>query len=247
MSKPSLLDMLKAGVHFGHKSSKWHPQMAPFIFGTKDDMHIINLEKTQEYLAAAQKVVQELASEGKTVLFVGTKRQAAPLVEKYAILCDMPYVTNRWLGGMLTNFRNVSAVARKLTNLKKQRETGDLKKYTKKEQLDFDREIDRLEDTVGGIENMLKLPDAMFIVDLVKEKTALREAHQLNIPVIAICDSNANPREIEYPIPANDDAVKAIELVVKAISDSVTEGKAHPALPAAPAPVATPTPAPAGE
>jgi small subunit ribosomal protein S2 len=226
MQTPELLDMLKAGVHFGHKTSKWHPNMRPFIFTTKQDVHIINLEATQNYLQKAAEVAKQLAQQGKTILFIGAKRQAAPLVQKYAEECGMPFVSNRWLGGTLTNFKHVSNVPRKLTRLKKDRETGDLKKYTKKEQLEFDREIDRLQILVGGVESLMKLPDAVFIVDLVKEKTALHEAQQMGIPVIAICDTNADPVAVEYPIPANDDAVKAIDFILSYMSQAINEGKA---------------------
>ncbi len=228
MKTPTLLEMLKSGVHFGHRTSKWHPNMAPFIFTTKQNVHIINLEETEKMLVEAAKFVNDLAAHGKTVLFIGTKRQAAPIIEKYAKACGMPYVSTRWLGGMLTNFKHISGVARTLTKLKTQRETGELKKYTKKEQLEFDREIERLENIVGGIEQLFKMPDAVFIVDLKEEKTALREATQMHVPVIAMCDTNADPRTVEHPIPANDDAVKSIELIVGALADAIMDGKMHP-------------------
>src|SRR3989339_321519 len=225
---PSLLAMLKAGVHFGHKNSKWHPNMEPYIFTTKNSVHIINLEATQKKLEEALKVLADLASQNKTILFVGTKSQATSLVEKYAILCDMPYVVNRWLGGLLTNFSHVAQVPQKLTRLKKDRESGELKKYTKKEQLEFDREIERLDYLVGGIETMTKKPDMVFLVDLVKEKTALREAQQMGIPVTALCDTNTDPRAVDYPIPGNDDATKSIKLMMQAVAEAVNEGKKNP-------------------
>jgi len=228
MKTPTLLEMLKSGVHFGHRTSKWHPNMAPFIFTTKQNVHIINLEKTEEKLAEAVALVQDMAAHGKTILFIGTKRQAAPLIQKYAKACGMPFVTKRWLGGMLTNFKHIGGVARTLTSLKTKRETGELKKYTKKEQLEFDREIERLEGIVGGIEQLFKMPDAVFIVDLKEEKTALREAQQMHVPIIAMCDTNVDPRSVEYPIPANDDAVKSVELIVSTIADAVMDGKMHP-------------------
>lgn len=245
--QPTLLEMLKAGVHFGHTASKWHPHMEPYIFTTKKKVHIINLEETQAKLAETIKVVEDLAAHGKTILFIGTKRQAAPIIEKYAKQCGMPFISNRWIGGVLTNYKTISSVARKLTQLKRDKETGDLKKYTKKEQLEFDRETERLERIVGGIEQMIKIPDAVFMVDLVEEKTALREALQMNIPIIAMCDTNTDPRKIDYPIPANDDAVKSIELIVSQIAQAIETGKKHPVVVETAAPAAaTPTPASGG-
>lgn len=238
MKNPTLLEMLKSGVHFGHRTSKWHPNMAPFIFTTKQNVHIINLEETEKKLAEATQVMRDMAQRGKTILFIGTKRQAAPIVEKYAKECGMPYISTRWLGGMLTNFKHVAGVARTLTKLKTQRETGELKKYTKKEQLEFDREIERLEKIVGGIEQLFKMPDAVFIVDLKEEKTALRESQQMNVPVIAMCDTNVDPRAVDYAIPSNDDAVKSIELIVSTVADAIMDGKMHPIVEEKPAVVA---------
>src|SRR3989339_905835 len=236
---PTLLEMLKAGVHFGHRSSKWHPHMEPYIFTTKKNVHIIDLESTQQKLAESVNVVRDLTAQGKIILFVGTKPQAQAIIKKYASACGMPYTVNRWIGGMLTNFRHMSTVTRKLTSLKQQRETGELKKYTKKEQLEFDREIERLEEMVGGIEHMTKLPDMVFIVDLSKEKTALREALQIQIPILAMCDTNVDPKSVDYPIPSNDDAVKSIELIVRSIAEAVEEGKKNPIV----TPTKTETPA----
>lgn len=224
MNIPSVVDMLKSGVHFGHRTSRWHPYMAPFIFGVRQNVHIINLEETEAHLKDAATVLKQMASEGKTILFVGTKRQASHIVKQYAEMCGMPYVNNRWLGGLLTNFKNVSTGARTLTRLKMQKETGELKKYTKKEQLEFDRQIEKLQKLVGGIEKLYKMPDAVFIVDLNEEKTALNEAIQMKVPVFAMCDTNVNPRLIDHPIPANDDAVKSIELITKTVAEAVAEG-----------------------
>lgn len=225
MKTPSIVDMLKSGVHFGHRTSRWHPYMAPFIFGVKQDVHIINLEKTEVQLKGAMEVLRKMASEGKTVLFVGTKHQASALIKKYAEQCDMPYVNMRWLGGLLTNFKHVSTAARKLTRLKMQKETGELKKYTKKEQLEFDREIIKLQNTVGGIEKLYKLPDAVYIVDLKEEITALREANQMHIPIFAMCDTNVNPRDVDYAIAANDDALKSVEIITAAVAEACAVGK----------------------
>lgn len=225
MKTPKIEEFLKAGVHFGHRSSKRHPQMTPYIYGVKDNTHIINLEKTEQMLASTVKVVEEMAAAGKTVLFVGTKPQAAKIVAEHATRAGMPYVNNRWLGGLLTNFSVVIEVPRKLTKLKSDREAGNLKKYTKKEQLDFDKEIEKLSLMVGGLENMMKMPDAIFVVDVNHEKTAVREANQKKIPLLAMCDTNVNPLTIEWPVPANDDATKSIELITAAIADAIIAGQ----------------------
>lgn len=225
MKVPTLVEMLKAGVHFGHQKSKRHPNMARYIFGDKNKTSIIDLEQTTSQLEEAMKVATELAAAGKTILFVGTKHQAAPIVKKYAEECGMPYVENRWLGGLLTNFSSVSSVARKLTKLKEQRDSGELAKYTKKEQSDMGKQIVKLQGLVGGIEEMMKQPDALFVVDLRKEKNALREANQMNIPVIAMCDSNVDPLKTAYPIPSNDDAVMSIEMITGKIAEAIQAGK----------------------
>ena len=228
MKTPELVDMLKSGVHFGHQKSKRHPNMESYIFTTRNNVNIIDLEQTEELLGKAMEAAKQLAAAGKTILFVGTKNQASAIVKKYAEECGMPFVENRWLGGTLTNFDNVIQVPRKLTKLKKDQESGELGKYTKKEQLEFSREIEKLTETVGGLETLEKLPDAVFIVDLREEKTAMREAVQMKIPVLAVCDTNVDPLHVEYTIPANDDAVKSIELLVGAMASAVTEGKNNP-------------------
>lgn len=202
--------------------------MAKYVFGDRNKVSIIDLEKTAVKLEEALKVAQDLAAQGKTILFVGTKRQASALVEQYANECGMPFVTHRWLGGMLTNFQQISTATRKLTKLKKQQEAGELAKYTKKEQLEISREITKLQLVVGGIENMKKLPDALFIVDLREEKTALREANQMKIPVFAMCDTNADPLKTQYPIPSNDDATKSVEMMLSVMAEAINAGKANP-------------------
>ncbi len=225
MSKiPDLLTMLKSGVHFGHQLGKRHPKMEPYIFTAKNGVHIINLEKTQEKLAEALAFVQKIVANGGTILFLGTKKQAQPIIAKYAKECGMPYITERWLGGTMTNFPEISRVVRKLTDLKKKKVTGQLEKYTKKEQLDFDKEIEKLDKMVGGIEGMNKAPDAIFICDVRKEKTAVEEAVKKNIPIVAMCDTNVNPEKINYPIPANDDAIKSIELITNLVCEAIKEG-----------------------
>ncbi len=220
---PDLMTMLKSGVHFGHQLSKRHPKMKPYIFTSKSGFHIINLEATQEKLTEALAFVNKVVANGGTILFLGTKKQAQPIVQKYAKACGMPYLTERWLGGTFTNFGEIVQVVRKYTKFKQQKATGEIKKYTKKEQLEITREIEKLDKIVGGIETMTKVPDAIFIVDIKREKTAVAEAIKKNIPVIAICDTNVNPDLITYCIPANDDAVKSIELITGLISQEIQE------------------------
>lgn len=222
---PDLLSMLKAGAHFGHKLSKRHPKMEPYIFTAKNGFHIINIEQTQTMLAGALEFVSRVVSNGGVILFIGTKKQAQPIVKRYAQECGMPYVTERWLGGTFTNFMAISKLSRKYTTIKEQRAQGGLDKYTKKEQLEFDREIEKLEKVVGGIEGMNRIPEAMFVVDVKREKTAVQEAIRKNVPIVAICDTNANPDLVTYPIPANDDAVKSIEMMTQLVAAAVMEGR----------------------
>jgi small subunit ribosomal protein S2 len=216
----SLQEMLKSGVHFGHHKSKRHPKMCQYIFDTKQNISILDLEKTKEKLEEALKVVGDLASQGKTVLFVGTKRQAKDIVKKYATECEQPYIVESWIGGLFTNYNNVIKLSKKLTRLKKEKETGELGKYTKKEQLNFIREIAKLEKVVGGIEKMTRMPDAIFVTDIKEEKTAIREARKKKVMIIAIADTNVNPELADYPIPANDDAVKSLNYITKLIAEA---------------------------
>ncbi len=222
---PSLVEMLQAGVHFGHQASRWHPKMEPYIFTERGGIHIVNLEKTQEMLQAALEYAKGVVSRGGVVLFVGTKRQAQEIVKREAEACAMPYVSERWLGGTLTNFGEIKKLIKRFKTLKDQQAKGELRKYTKKEQLMFAREIEELQRKVGGIERLERMPEAMFIVDMRVEKTALAEARTTGIPVIAICDTNVNPQDAAYPIPANDDAVKGIEMLTHLMSLAVQEGK----------------------
>jgi small subunit ribosomal protein S2 len=221
---PSIVEMLQAGVHFGHQTSRWHPKMKDFIFGSRGGIHIVDLEKTQSMLPDALAFVRSVAARGGTVLFVGTKRQAQPIVEKYAKECGMPHVTRRWLGGTLTNFSQLKNTLRRLRTLKDQREKGELKKYTKKEQIILDREIDEMEQKVGGIQMLEKPPEAIFVVDIRTEKTAVDEANVTGTKVVAVCDTNVNPTGVDHVIPANDDAVKSIELMARLVSEAVQEG-----------------------
>jgi small subunit ribosomal protein S2 len=238
---PDLLTMLQSGVHFGHQQSKRNPKMKPFIFTAKNGVHVINLEETQVALQSALAFVTDVASKGGTILFISTKKQAQGIVRTAAERCGMPFITERWLGGTFTNFGTVNKLVQRLKELRTKKAAGELEKYTKKEQLDFDREADKLDQVVGGLVNMMKLPDAVFIIDMRKEKTALQEAIRKNIPVVALCDTNVDPTKILYPIPANDDAVKSISLITNLVVEAIEEGKAKQALakPAA-APVATP-------
>lgn len=228
MSKiPTLEEMLKAGMHFGHKTGKWHPKMAPYIFGARNDVYIIDLVKTQKMLGDALDFIKKLAGEGKMILFVGTKNQAKAPLKKLAQDTEMSYVVDKWMGGCLTNFFIIKKTIRRYVDLVKQRETGKLNKYTKKERLEFDREIAKLEEKVGGLVNMNKLPDAVFVWDIGNEKTAVEEAKKKNIPVIAVCDTNVNPEKVNYAIPSNDDATKAIKLITNLINKAIIEGKAE--------------------
>lgn len=222
-----VLDMLKAGVHFGHQQSRRHPKMDPFIFTTRGGVSIINLEKTKTSLTQAASYAQDVVGSGGTILFVATKRQARDIVQKAAQAAGMPYVVDRWIGGLFTNFNHVRSLITKLDTLKTQRASGDLQKYTKKEQLDFEEEIIRLEKLVGGLGSMERLPQAIFVVDIKSEKTAVHEANHMKIPVIAMCDTNVNPKGVQYTIPSNDDATKAITYVTDILVDAVADGRQH--------------------
>jgi small subunit ribosomal protein S2 len=222
MSKtPSIEEMLKAGMHFGHRTNRWHPKMKPFIFTSKNGVYIINLKKTQEKFEEALDFMAKLVSEGKSILFVGTKNQVSEPLQKMAIEVNQPYIVGKWLGGYLTNFTVVKKSVKKYLDLLEKKDSGKLEKYTKKERLDFDREIGKLKVRVGGLASLNKLPDALFVWDIKEEETAIKEAQQKNIPIIAICDTNVNPEEVNYPIPANDDATKTITLVLKAIKETL--------------------------
>jgi len=222
---PSLEEMLKAGAHFGHRTNRWHPKMKQFIFTSKNGIYIIDLKKTQEKLEEALEFMTKLVSEGKSILFVGTKNQVSEPMKKMAIASAQPYIVGKWLGGYLTNFAIVKKSVKKYLDLIEKKEGGKLEKYTKKERLDFDREIKKLELRVGGLANLVKLPDALFVWDIKEEETAVKEAQQKNIPIIAICDTNVNPDEVNYPIPANDDATKTIQLILDCIEDALVTAK----------------------
>ncbi len=233
---PTLVELFQSGVHFGHQVSKRHPKMQPYIFTVKNGIHIINLELTLQKLASALAFISRTVSQGGTVLLVGTKEQAKPIVQKYALETGMPYVNERWLGGTFTNFGEIARVISRFSELKRQRDSGELEKYTKKERLEFDREIERLRVIVGGVERMKKIPEAMFVIDVKHEHTAIAEAAKKRIPVVALCDTNVNPTPITHVIPGNDDAIKSIELITRIVAAAITEGQAEAGKQAAPSP-----------
>jgi len=218
--------LLESGVHFGHRTHKWHPAMKPYIFTERNGIHIIDLQKTAKALEQAYHVVRDTVANGGIVLFVGTKRQAQETIQAEAERCGMPYVTNRWLGGMLTNWRTIRARINELERLERMRDRGDFERLTKKEALLLSRQIERLESLLSGVRNLTRLPDLLFVVDVHREATAVHEANLLNIPVVALVDTNCDPRNVDYVIPSNDDAIRAIKLLVGKIADAVLEGRA---------------------
>ena len=222
----TMRQMLEAGVHFGHQTRFWNPKMAPYIFGHRNKIHIINLEKSLPMFQEAQKYARQLTANRGTILFVGTKRQAREIVAEEARRCGMPYVEQRWLGGMLTNFKTVKTSIKRLKDMKAQQEAG-LESMSKKEQLMFTREMEKLEKDIGGIQDMTALPDAIFMIDVGYHKIAVSEAKKLGIPLIGVVDSNHNPDGIDYVIPGNDDSAKAVTLYARGMADAVLEGKAN--------------------
>ena len=225
MPSVSMRQMLEAGVHFGHQTRFWNPKMAQYIFGERNRIHIINLEKTQPMFAEAVGFARSIVADGGTVLFVGTKRSAREAVQKEAARCSMPFVNQRWPGGMLTNFKTIRQSIKRLTDLTDLQETGALEKRGKKEALQLRREMAKLEKSLGGIKNMPALPDVLFVIDVGHERIALHEAKKLGIPVIAVVDTNCSPEDVEYVVPGNDDAMRAINLYASAMADAVLEGK----------------------
>ncbi len=226
MTSVSMRQMLEAGVHFGHQTRFWNPKMAPFIFGERNKIHIINLEKTQPLYTQAAAFIKGVASEGGKVLFVGTKRSARDAVQKEASRCAMPFVNQRWLGGMLTNFKTIRQSIKRLNELDEMAQSGALERRGKKEAQMLRREMDKLLRSLGGIRDMTALPDALFVIDVGHEQIAIHEAQKLGIPVVAVVDTNCSPDGIDYVIPGNDDAMRAILLYAGGIADSVLEGKA---------------------
>ena len=220
----SMKDLLEAGVHFGHQTQRWNPKMSNYIYGAKSGIHILDLRITYEAVEQAQDYVQKLVANSGKVLFVGTKPQAQGVIEEQAIRAGMPYVNFRWLGGMLTNFKTIIKRVVYLKELMSLESSGEINAYTKSERLKIRREIEKLNKSIGGIVNLNKLPDALFIVDLANESTAITEAKKLGIPVIGLADSNVDPEGVEIVIPGNDDAIRSIELIASAIADSCLKG-----------------------
>jgi len=225
MSSVTMRNMLEAGVHFGHQTRYWNPQMAPYIFGDRNKIHIINLESSLPLFKDALNVVSKVASKRGNILFVGTKRSASGVIKEEAQRCGMPYVNHRWLGGMLTNFKTVKQSIKRLKELEAQSKDGHFDKLNKKEALMRSRELAKLEKSLGGIKDMRGMPDALFVVDVGHENIAVLEAKKLGIPVIGVVDTNNSPIDVDYVIPGNDDAIRAIKLYVTSMSDAVLEGK----------------------
>ncbi|RFA28246.1 30S ribosomal protein S2 [Alkalilimnicola ehrlichii] len=225
MAKVSMRQMLEAGVHFGHQTRYWNPQMAPYIFGDRNKIHIVNLEKTLPMYNDALNFVGSLVANGGKILVVGTKRAARETVREQATRCGMPYVDHRWLGGMLTNFRTVKQSIRRLKDLEAQEADGTFNRLGKKEVLMLRRDMDKLNRSLAGIKNMERLPDAMFVIDVGYEKIALQEAKKLGIPVVAVVDTNNSPRGVDYVIPGNDDAIRAIQLYLEGLADAVLDAR----------------------
>ncbi|HEX6938698.1 MAG TPA: 30S ribosomal protein S2 [Longimicrobiales bacterium] len=225
MTEVQIRDLLEAGVHFGHQTSRWNPKMRRFIFTERNGIYIIDLKKTQQLLQRAQEVAREVTLQGERVLFVCTKRQLRPIIEQEAKRCDALYVTERWLGGMLTNFQTIKKQIRRLKDLERGIEEGSFEFYTKKERLLLDREREKLEKYLAGVKDMSRLPGAVYVVDAKKEHIAVKEANKLGIPVIAIADTNADPDLIDYPIPGNDDAIRSVSLITGAIADTIEQAR----------------------
>ena len=224
MAQVTMRDLLEAGVHFGHQTNRWNPKMGPYIYGARNGIHIVDLSQTVRLFAQAYDFLSEVVSKGQSILFVGTKKQAQETVSEQALRGNQYFVVNRWLGGTLTNFQTIRKSIDKLKELDKMSRDGSYTKYTKKEQLMFERDRERLDTNVGGIQDMNGLPGALFIIDPKKEEIAVREANKLGIPVVAVCDTNCDPAGIDYVIPGNDDAIRAIRLFSSAVADAALEG-----------------------
>lgn len=226
MAKQLIKKMFDSAVHIGHRTQKWNPRMKKFLYGEKDGVHIINLEKTVKYLENATNFLAKMASEGKVVLFVSTKPQSLKLIGEVASGVGMPFVASRWIPGLLTNFKTIKSRVKYLADLKDQQETGEFDKYTKKEASKLSKTIDKLSSSLGGVQNLSDLPDAVFVVDVVRDNIAVTEAKKLGLPVIAIVDSNSNPSDVDYPIPGNDDALKSLEFLLGEVKSALAKKKA---------------------
>lgn len=224
MDELSIENMLKSGVHFGHHTKYWNPKMKPYIFGVRNKIHIIDLRQTVELIKPALSYVKSVAQKNNKILFVGTKHTATQIIKSEAERCDMPYVNERWLGGMLTNYKTVRSTIRRLEDLLRQKEDGTFDKLTKKEGLKLQREIDKLQKAIGGVRELGGLPDALFVIDVKRESIAISEASKMGIPIVAVVDTNSSPESVDYVIPGNDDSIRSISLFSRAISDACLEG-----------------------
>lgn len=222
----TMKDLLECGVHFGHQTRRWNPKMKKYIFGVRKNIHIIDLQKTLRYFRYTYNVVRDAAAEGKTVMFVGTKKQASETIKQYADTINAPYVNYRWLGGMLTNFSTIKKSIRKLEVIEEMEASGQIELLTKKEKLMLTRKKEKLEKYLGGVRHMKKAPDMLFVVDAAKEKIAVAEARRLGIPVVAPLDTNCDPDVVDFPIPGNDDAIRSIQLFCKEMAEAIQEGRA---------------------
>ena len=221
----TMKDLLECGVHFGHQTRRWTPKMKRFIFGVRKNIHIIDLQKTLRYFKYTYNIIKDASAGGKTIMFVGTKKQASQTIEQYAQSINVPYVNYRWLGGMLTNFSTIKKSVRKLEIIEQMEESGQIDLLTKKEKLMLQRKKDKLTKYLGGVRHMKKAPDMIFVIDVVKEKIAVAEARRLGIPVIAPLDTNCDPDNVDYPIPGNDDAIRSIQLFCKEVAEAILEGR----------------------
>ncbi len=222
---PSLVDMLKAGVHFGHQRAKWHPKMRQFIYGVRHGIHIVDLEQTTKQLERALLFIREVAARGGSVMFVSLKKQANDVVRETAQRTNMPFIVERWLGGVFTNWGVISKLIQRLDRLEAERDSGAWSHYTKKEQLDLQKDLQKLHESVGGVRNLTRVPDVVFIIGVREGKNALREAKKVNVPVVALTDTDTNPAMVDYLIPGNDDALRSIQLMVELVGDAIEEGK----------------------
>lgn len=225
MAVITMKELLESGVHFGHQTRRWNPKMQQFIFTARNGIHIIDLQKTMQRLKGAYATMRDMSENGAKILFVGTKKQARAAVKEYAEKSGMYYVSERWLGGLLTNYKTVSASIRRLKALQKMRDNDDWDAETKKERLELQRELEKKEKFLSGIADMTELPDALFVVDPKREQIAVNEAHKLNIPIFAVVDTNCNPEEVDFPIPGNDDAIRAIALFLRVMVDAIEDGR----------------------
>jgi small subunit ribosomal protein S2 len=224
MSLVTMKELLEAGVHFGHQTRRWNPKMEPYIFGARNGIHIIDLQKTVQFFKTSYNYIMETVADGGLVLFVGTKKQAMDAISEEASRCGMYFVNHRWLGGMLTNYATISRSIERLRNFESMKEDGSLKRFPKKEVLIMEKKATKLERALGGIKNMGRLPDVVYVVDPRKESIAVKEARKMHIPIVAIVDSNCDPTEIDYPIPGNDDAIRAIRLLTSRMADACIDG-----------------------